>query len=90
MQLINSFTAILFLICVFLIWMFYLCMKEKNETKKENKAIMQQKEKLQKTYETKSKEQKENEQLRKEMHSGTDNSFNASLELLHKYNKKDK
>ena len=47
--------------------MFYLCMKEKNETKKENKAIMQQKEKLQKTYETKSKEQKENEQLKKQI-----------------------
>lgn len=90
MQIINSFTAILFFICVFLIWLFYLCMKDKNETKKENKAILQQKEKMQKSYETKKKEQKENEELKKEMHSGTDNSFNASLDLLHKYSKKNK
>lgn len=86
---ITKFTLILFFICTFLIWLLYLALRDKEETEKEKKAVQEQKEKMQRAYEKKAKEQKENEKLKKEMHSGSDNSFNASLELLHKYSKKD-
>lgn len=88
---INTFTAILFFVCVFLIWLLYLLLRDKNELKKENAEIKKSKDRLQKTYETKAKEQKENEKLKTEMHSGAgDDSFNASLNLLQKYSDKNK
>lgn len=88
MQLITSFTAILFFVCVFLIWILYILMRDKTETKKENQEIKKQKESLQKAYEAKKEEQEKNEKLKQEMENHSDNSFNASLELLHQYSNK--
>lgn len=85
---ISGFTVILFVICVFLVWLLYLINRDRTETEKEKEAVQKQKEKMQKAYEQKMKEQKENEELETKMHSGTDGSFDASLELLQKYSKK--
>lgn len=89
MQIINSMSAILFFVCIFLIWMLYLVLRDKDEQKKENEAVKKSKDRLQKTYEAKQKEQKENEEQKTEMHSGGIDGFNASLDLVQKYaNKK--
>lgn len=87
---INTFTAILFFVCTFLIWILYILLRDKSENKKEKKQAQKETERLQKTYEAKKQEQKENEKLKQEMQNHDDNSFNASLELLHKYSQKDK
>lgn len=80
-----TFTAVLFFAFVFVIWILYMTLREKDGLEKEFQSALKSKEKLQKTYETKQKEQKDNEEKKTEMHSGGVDGFNASLDLVQKY-----
>lgn len=88
---INSFTAILFFVCMFLLWVIYIIAKDRETTKKENAEIKKTKERLNAAY-TRLDEEKaknENEKNRIKTGSGSDR-FNASMDLMHKQSKKSK
>lgn len=80
-----TFTAVLFFAFIFVVWILYMTLREKDGLEKEIQSSLKSKEKLQKTYETKQKEQKDNEEKKTEMHSGGVDGFNASLDLVQKY-----
>lgn len=80
-----TFTAVLFFAFIFVVWMLYITLREKAYQEKEFQAALKSKDRLQKTYETKQKEQKDNEEKKTEMHSGGVDGFNASLDLVQKY-----
>lgn len=83
------FMGILFLISLFLIWCAYQIVKDKDEEIERKDDVIKTNEKVIKAYEKSVEERKENEELKTKLHSGGSDGFSASLDLLHKYSKKD-
>lgn len=83
------FMGILFIISLFLIWCTYQIVKDKDEEIERKDKIIQAKETVIDAYAKGVEERKKNEELKTKLHSGGSDGFSASLDLLHKYSKKD-